>query len=218
MLGYDIDPKLKKLVVNTEEAACIREIYRLYIHHQSLTRAALELNSRGWTTKSWVSRKDRQHYGKLFTKTNLHSLLTNVIYLGKIDHQGELYQGEHEAIIDEVTWVRVQQILEGNSNNYGNEQRNKHNALLRGLLICGSCGKHMHHTYTKRFYSLYRYYVCETAQKLGYKACAAYSGAHWTPIPVDIGHLFRSYWTPIPIDIGHSFRFTLDTHSGVVGH
>ncbi|MBI5788790.1 MAG: recombinase family protein [Candidatus Schekmanbacteria bacterium] len=175
MLGYDIDPKLKKQVVNPEEAACVREIFRLYTQHQSLTKVAQELNSHGWTTKSWISRNERQHHGKPFTKTNLHSLLTNVIYLGKIEHQGELYQGEHEAIIDEAVWIQVQQIMQGNSNNHGHEQRNKHNALLRGLLVCGSCGKSLNHTYTKRSYNLYRYYVCATAQKLGYKACATKS-------------------------------------------
>ncbi len=51
MLGYDIDYGAKKLVVNQEEAHIIREIFQLYRQHQSLTRLAQELNSRGWTTK-----------------------------------------------------------------------------------------------------------------------------------------------------------------------
>ncbi len=175
MLGYDVDYVVKKLVVNVEEANIVREVFQLYAHHQSLIKLAQDLNSRGWTTKSWVSRKGRQYYGKAFTKTNLHSLLTNVIYLGKVEHQGELYEGEHQAIIDKTIWIKVQQIMESNSRNHGTQQRNKYSALLRGLLICGSCGKSMNHTYTKKCFNLYRYYVCDTAQKQGYKACATKS-------------------------------------------
>jgi site-specific DNA recombinase len=176
MLGYDVDYKTKKLKINEEEADIVREIFQLYIQYQSLIKLAQELNNRGWTTKSWVTKNDKHRVGKPFTKTNLHSLLTNVIYLGKVEHQGDLYEGEHEAIINETTWTRVQQIMEGNSLNQGKKQRNKYNALLRGLLVCGSCGKSMNHTYTKKHINLlYRYYVCDTAQKRGYKTCATKS-------------------------------------------
>jgi site-specific DNA recombinase len=117
MLGYDVDPKGGRLIINPEEADVVREIFRLYLERQSLIKLAQELNKRSWTTKSWVTRDGKKRYGKPFTKTNLHSLLTNVIYLGKVEHQGELYEGEHNAIIDEATWVRVQQVMQGNSRN-----------------------------------------------------------------------------------------------------
>jgi len=171
MLGYDIAPKGGKLLLNLEEANRVREIFQLYLQYKSLTSLAQELNSLGWTTKSWVRRNGISRYGKPFTKTNLHSLLTNIIYLGKVEHQEEVYQGEHEAIIDETTWNRVQQVLENNSLIRDSRPRNSHGALLRGLVVCGSCGKSMNHTYTKRGRRLYRYYVCDTAQKQGYKSC-----------------------------------------------
>ena len=37
--------------------------------------------------------------------------LTNQVYVGKVDFQGQIYEGEHEAIIDEDTFARVQQLL-----------------------------------------------------------------------------------------------------------
>ncbi len=176
MLGYDVDYAAKKLVVNPEEAAMAREIYRLYLEYQSLTKLAQDLNSRGWTTKSWVKKNGKRRVGKPFTKTSLHSLLTNMVYLGKIEHQGEVYEGEHEAILNESLWAKVQQILENNCQTNGNKQRNRHGALLRGLVICGSCQKPMYHSYTKKGGNkLYRYYVCGTAQKLGYSKCSTKS-------------------------------------------
>jgi len=172
MLGYDIDYRAKKLVVNQEEVPMVREIYRLYLEYQSLSILVRELNSRGWTNKSWVKKDETKRYGKPFVKTTLHSLLTNMVYLGKVEHQGEVYEGEQEAIMDELLWAKVQQVLESNFHTYGNKQKNRHGALLRGLVVCGSCNKSMHHTYTKKSGNkLYRYYVCETAQKQGYSKC-----------------------------------------------
>jgi site-specific DNA recombinase len=172
MLGYDIAPKGGKLIINPEEAGRVREILWLYLQHQSLTRLAQELNTRGWTTKSWIKKNGKRRLGKPFTKTHLHSLLTNMVYLGKIEHQGEVYEGEHEAILDEALWTKVQQVLESNPQTKGNKQRNRHGALLRGAVVCGSCQKPMYHSYTKKGGNkLYRYYICETAQKLGYSQC-----------------------------------------------
>ncbi len=49
--------------------------------------------------------------------------------------------------------------------------RNKHAALLKGLLKCGHCGSAMVHTYAKKGNRLYRYYACNTRMKQGRDAC-----------------------------------------------
>ncbi|HVU63974.1 MAG TPA: zinc ribbon domain-containing protein, partial [Phycisphaerales bacterium] len=50
--------------------------------------------------------------------------------------------------------------------------RNKHGALLKGLLFCKPCGSAMVHAYTiKSKARRYRYYVCGVAQKRGRDAC-----------------------------------------------
>ena len=38
----------------------------------------------------------------------LHRVLTQPIYHGMVQHKGELFEGEHEAIIDDKLWDRVQ--------------------------------------------------------------------------------------------------------------
>lgn len=47
VLGYGIDPKARRLVVNEEEAFKVRAIFDLYLEHQSLLSTARVLNSRG---------------------------------------------------------------------------------------------------------------------------------------------------------------------------
>lgn len=138
MLGYDVAPGGGKLIVNQDEARRVQEVFRLYLKHKSLIKTAQELNERGWTTKTWVKKDSSIRLGKSFKKTNLQSLLTNMIYLGKVEHQGEVYDGEHEAIIGETVWSRVQQVMDNNFKSSNSNVRNKHNALLRGLVYCGS--------------------------------------------------------------------------------
>jgi transposase-like protein len=55
----------------------------------------------------------------------------------------ELIEGLHEAIIDENTFLKVQSIFEGRSNQPVKKNKYDPNLPLRGHLICPSCGKNM---------------------------------------------------------------------------
>ncbi len=52
LLGYDVDPKGSKLVVNDEEAARVRNIFALYLEHQGMLAVLQELERRGWRTSA----------------------------------------------------------------------------------------------------------------------------------------------------------------------
>jgi site-specific DNA recombinase len=78
VLGYDVDARTKKLVVNEREAARVRAIFVLYREHQSLLPVVEELARRGWCNKQSVTRKPSLRGGRPFTKGSLYRLLTNV--------------------------------------------------------------------------------------------------------------------------------------------
>jgi site-specific DNA recombinase len=109
----------------------------------------------------------------LFTKNSLYALLTNVTYIGRIKYKDEVHAGEQEAIVSDEMFQRVQTLLARNGHAGGRAVRNKHGALLRGLLRCGPCGCAMSHTYTAKGNRRYRYYVCGTAQQRGWSECPA---------------------------------------------
>ncbi len=171
LLGYTVENS--KLVVDEVEAERVREIFRLYLEYQSMLTVAQELNRRGWHGKQWTTRKGECRGGRVFNKNTLHQLLTNVTYIGKIRYKEEVHTGEHQPIVDRVTFDKVQDLLHRNGQNGGREVRNKHNALLRGLLHCGTCDCCMGHSYSKKGNRLYRYYVCQNAQKSGWQQCPA---------------------------------------------
>ena len=175
VLGYNVDPRGGRLIVNEDEAVRVRAIFDLYLEHRSLVAVAREINGRGWTTKRWTTKDGREHRGRPMGKGDLYKTLTNIIYTGQVNHKGTAYPGEHSAIIDRAVFQQVDERLRHNGMTGGKEVRNKYGALLRGLLQCDACGTAMHHTYTAKGGRRYRYYVCATAQQRGWDACPSKS-------------------------------------------
>jgi len=176
VLGYDVDRNgpSPRLVINAREAAQVREIFTLYLEKGSLQPVTSELAQRGWVNKRRVTKKGQQLGGRPFDKATLHVLLTNPILTGKIVHKGEVYNGEHEAIIEQEVFDQVQSLLSQNGRTGGAQVRNKYGALLRGLLKCKGCGHAMTHTFSSaRKGRLYRYYRCVRAIKSGAQVCGS---------------------------------------------
>src|SRR5262249_54889232 len=82
LLGYDVQPRGSKLVVNATEAQRVRAIFRLYREHQGLVPVLAELQRRGWRNKRWRTRQGSWRGGKPFTRNSLRQLLSNVTYRG----------------------------------------------------------------------------------------------------------------------------------------
>jgi site-specific DNA recombinase len=111
ILGYDVDVPTTRLVVNEAEAAQVRAIFELYLRRQTLRGVVEALHQRGWGNKRWQTRKGHVRGGRPFTKTSLHLLLTNVLYVGNIKHKSAVHPGEHQAIVTEELWQQVQDLL-----------------------------------------------------------------------------------------------------------
>jgi site-specific DNA recombinase len=169
VLGYNVVDT--KLVVDPVEAVRVREIFQLYIEQQSLLKVATELNRRGWCTKQWITGNGRVFGGYAFTKTSLHYVIRNVVYVGKLRYKTEIHKGEHEGIVPQDVFDKAQAILAKNLVGGSYRHRNKHNALLRDKLRCAACDAKMGHSFSTSGNRLYRYYVCRRAVKHGWKEC-----------------------------------------------
>ena len=172
VLGYDVDPVTKKLVVNRDEADQVREMFRMYLAKGSLLDVCREINRRGLRTKVVKTRKGHTYGGRAWDKVAVLKILTNVLYRGRVRYKAETYPGEHQAIVPDDLWTKVHQRLRANGRSGGMHVRNKYGALLKGLIHCGPCGLTMGHTTSIKGGSrVYRYYVCYKAQKQGWDTC-----------------------------------------------
>lgn len=173
LLGYDMDasPSGTKLVVNAAEAKVVNRIFAIYLETKSLMLTLDRLDAEGVRKKAWTAKDGTRQGGQAFDKSSLHGFLTNVTYLGKVSYKGDIYDGLHEAIVDEETFRKAGELLKANRSHEGRSPRNKHGALLKGLVRCQSCGCMMGHHFAMSRGRRYRYYVCIHAQKRGWGTC-----------------------------------------------
>lgn len=81
------------MILKPTEAERVRTIVQLYLQHESLLPVVEELSRRGWVNKRLQTRKPGKCGGKLFTRSSLYKLLTNVAYLGKVRYKDEIHEG-----------------------------------------------------------------------------------------------------------------------------
>jgi site-specific DNA recombinase len=104
--GYDqID---KKLVVNNDDAKIVRLIFEKYLALGCVRRLKEYLDDNGIVSKIRNSKKGHQWGGAKFRRGLLYKLLINPVYIGRIKHKTNTYEGQHQAILPIELWDQVQ--------------------------------------------------------------------------------------------------------------
>jgi DNA invertase Pin-like site-specific DNA recombinase len=154
-LGYEVVER--KLVPVPEEAERVRTIMRRYLEIRSVPALLEQLGADGVVTK--VQRRvSGPHRGGIpFRRGSLFHLLKNPVYRGKIVHKGNAHEGEHEAIVDEDLWERVQMQLREKAPPRKRPKNDRQNALLVGLLV-DQHRRQIVPTYTTKGTRRYAYY------------------------------------------------------------
>lgn len=164
-LGYEV--KERKLVILPDEAERVRHIFSRYLTLGSVYLLQSELAAHGILTKHRIL-KDGSSYGdKNFSRGALYQMLANRIYIGEITHRGNSYPGEHEAIIDSVTFEQVSSLLAHNRVKHKHAAPADHPSLLASILW-DSEGRRMSPNHANKNGVRYRYYIsCKDKERLG---------------------------------------------------
>jgi DNA invertase Pin-like site-specific DNA recombinase len=163
-LGYDVADR--KLVINQKEAETVRHIFRRYVDLGSVHALKEELEAAGIVSKRRTDRFGRQCGGKPLARGALYLMLQNRVYRGEIVHKEKSYPGEHEPIIDEALWERVQARLAENRVERKTGVRAAEPSLLAGL-IHDDVGERMTPTHANKKGTRYRYYVSQSLIRRG---------------------------------------------------
>ena len=132
-LGYD--PKDRKLIINEEEAKTVRFIFERYLELKSVSKLRADLEARGVRSKRWVSGKGNTKGGGPWYVGGLTHFLRNRVYVGDVVHKGEVFPGEHDAILTRELFDRVQAQLDENRVNYRKKITIESPNLLTGLIF-----------------------------------------------------------------------------------
>jgi DNA invertase Pin-like site-specific DNA recombinase len=161
-LGYDTWDR--KLVVNQSEAETVQHIFERYVTLGSVHALRDELSENGIVSKRRTSRQGRVSGGKPLARGALYLMLQNPIYRGEIGHKGERYPGQHQAIIDQKLWDRVQEKLKANRVERKTGTLAKQPSLLAGLAY-DDHGERLVPTHANKKGTRYRYYVSQNLIK-----------------------------------------------------
>jgi site-specific DNA recombinase len=101
--GYKVhsDPKLQSLEICKERSSDIQIVFDLYEQLGCLSKVKHSVDTL-WPERNW-------------SRGRIHNILINPIYIGKIKHKTEVYEGLHEAIIEQDQFDRVQEQLQAKS-------------------------------------------------------------------------------------------------------
>ncbi len=152
-LGYKLENR--KLVEDENTAPIARYIFEEYAKGVPKKKIVDALNARGLKNSK----------GLPFALSTVHSVLKNKKYIGIYEHGGEEVAGGCDALIDERTFYKVQELMDKRKAAPAASKATVE-YLLQGKLYCGHCGTNMiaeagHGKNGK----IYHYYTCRKRRR-----------------------------------------------------
>lgn len=156
----------RKLVINETEASFVRGLFSRYLELNSVPKLAKEVSRQSAAASNPQtpgSICDRYRVRPMFPGM-LYKLLVNPIYIGKVRHKGEIYDGEHEPLIDVEDFEAVRKQLALGAPVPKGTAMHSDTHLLTGILF-DDTGDRMSPTHGKANGRRYRYYVSSRVRK-----------------------------------------------------
>ncbi|MEO7854263.1 MAG: recombinase family protein [Rubrivivax sp.] len=163
-VGYT--PDNRTLAIDPVQAERVRQIYQLYLELNCVRLLGAEAGRRGWTTPERITRRVGWGGGRPFSRGHLYRILSNPIYAGRIVHKGELFAGNHPALIEPSLWQAVQDRLDSNRQGHRVRAKATSPSLLAGLVFDDQSHR-LTPSHATKGARRYRYYVGPTPAETG---------------------------------------------------
>ena len=157
-LGYD--PAGRTLTINPKEARTVNTIYDLYDDCGAINKVREKTEQLGLRSKQCQLADGRLRGGQVMSRGQLHHILTNPIYAGRIRHKRQVFEGQHPAIIDPDRWDRFQRQLSGKSAKRRHTKQHRDPSPLAGKIV-DETGQKLTPSHIKKGDRRYRYYISQ---------------------------------------------------------
>lgn len=154
-IGYNyVDGLLK---INDFERMQIKELYELFLKGLPLR-----------TIETIFLQKGYKHKHGYWNPKTMRRVMGSKTILGYTKHRDQWYEGQHDPIIDENTWLKGVKLLEARADAYQGTgvKPGAQTTYLGGLLFCKHCGGRYHKNMggSKKYGRLF-YYSCYSRDK-----------------------------------------------------
>ncbi|MEZ0226644.1 MAG: recombinase family protein [Alphaproteobacteria bacterium] len=158
-IGYGV--KDRRLFVKPEDAEFVRMLYERYLALGSVGRLKVDLDRRGIKSPIRFRQNGGQRGGFTLSGGALNHILKNPIYIGKIRHRDQLYDGLHDGIISVDLWQTVQEKIKSQTiNECGKRKFAADPKLLQGKIFDIE-GNRYTPSHTVKRGRRYRYYLSQ---------------------------------------------------------
>ncbi len=154
-LGYRV--RDRKLIIDDCEAATVRHLFGRYLALGAVRALADEAKAsdlRGRMTESSAATSQ----GSPFGRGNLYHLLSNPIYIGKIRHRDQIYDGQHQPIISSDVFAKTQALLAEQAPARSSPDNDHDRHLLTGIVF-DATGDRLSPSHANNNGRRYRFYV-----------------------------------------------------------
>ena len=177
--GYDYDSNIKNFIINENEARIVKRVFKLYLQGNGTNKIASILVGEGVPTKKGGTWRGNTIKNMILNEVYLGTLVQNksqsidvtIKKINKISKEEWIkHYNNHEAIIDEETFLKANNIFKTNSEKAHKSrfsikgiERASNVSLFSNLLKC-SCGSSMG---IRRKKNRKPYYNCVEYEKIG---------------------------------------------------
>ena len=156
-IGYKFAAGSNDLIVDAYAAKLVKEVFRRFLSGESISSISRVMaDTYGTALYDWIR------------NTAIRRVLSNPVYMGKVQIKGQLYDGIHESLVSETDWYLAAALLEHNkeqvkrSYSFKTASGNVADNMLTGLLFCGDCSARM---YAKKVSNAKKRYICHSVAK-----------------------------------------------------
>lgn len=167
-LGFMLDGD-KRVVEDPDHAPTVARIFDLAAQGVPDSALARTLNAEGYRTRP-IKAKGTTKPGRPFDRRAVQAIVLNAFYSGRIAYDGELYDGQHEALIEPAAFDAIQQARRQRDHAKPDQKvigRPAQNHALAKLAHCGRCGERLYavtSTYRRKDGSRARSYECHNSK------------------------------------------------------
>jgi site-specific DNA recombinase len=146
-LGYEV--RDRKLQVVEAQAQVIRQLFELYLQSGNVSVVKEEFDR--------CKLRNKTGRGSTFSRGHIYKILSNPIYVGRIPHRDQVFDGQHAPIISTEIWHKVQRDLQSRAIRSKSDTI-KEPSPLAGLLF-DETGDRLTPSHDVKNGRRYRYYI-----------------------------------------------------------
>jgi site-specific DNA recombinase len=108
-LGYRVENRALHIV--EDHAEIVRSLFRRHLGTGSVVRLKQQLDAEDFRLPVRIDGGGRSTGGGLFSRGHIYKILANPIYVGRIAHKGQVYEGQQPPIVTQDLWDEVRKRL-----------------------------------------------------------------------------------------------------------